>query len=130
MFISPAYAQDAANGGGFDLMALLPLILIFAVFYFLLIRPQQKKMKEHKVKVAAMRRGDKVVTGGGIIATVTKIVDDNEAVVEITDGIKVRIIKSTVSDVLAKPEPASGGKGQAEGDGESKRGADKLVGRR
>ncbi|MCH7539572.1 MAG: preprotein translocase subunit YajC [Proteobacteria bacterium] len=130
MFISPAYAQDAANGGGFDLMALLPLILIFAVFYFLLIRPQQKKMKEHKVKVAAMRRGDKVVTGGGIIATVTKIVDDNEAVVEITDGIKVRIIKSTVSDVLAKPEPASGRRGQAEGDGESKRGADKLVGRR
>ena len=130
MLISPAYAQDAANGGGFDLIQLLPLVLIFAVFYFLLIRPQQKKMKEHKIKVAAMRRGDKIVTGGGIIATVTKIVDDNEAVVEITDGIKVRIIKSTVSDVLAKPEPAGGGRGQAEGDGESKRGADKLVGRR
>ena len=130
MLISPAYAQDAANGGGFDLIQLLPLVLIFAVFYFLLIRPQQKKMKEHKVKVAAMRRGDKIVTGGGIIATVTKIVDDNEAVVEITDGIKVRIIKSTVSDVLAKPEPAGGGRSQAEGDSESKRGADKLVGRR
>ena len=129
MLISPAYAQDTAVGGGFDLMALLPLILIFAVFYFLLIRPQQKRAKEHKVKVAAMRRGDRIVTGGGIIATVTKIVDDNEAVVEITDGVKVRIVKSTVSDVLAKPEPA-GGRGQAEGDGESKRGVDKLVGRR
>lgn len=130
MLISPAYAQDTAVGGGFDLIQLLPLVLIFAVFYFLLIRPQQKKMKEHKIKVAAMRRGDKIVTGGGIIATVTKIVDDNEAIVEITDGIKVRIIKSTVSDVLVKPEPAGGGRGQAEGDGESKRGADKLVGRR
>ena len=78
MFISPAYAQAAAEGGGSGLVTLLPLVLIFVVFYFLLIRPQQKKMKQHKAMVGAVRRGDKVVTAGGLFATVTKIVDENE----------------------------------------------------
>lgn len=104
MFVSPAYAQ-AAGGGGSGIEAFLPLILIFVVFYFLLIRPQQKKMKDHKATLAAIRRGDKVVTGGGIIGTVTKVIDDNEVTVQIADNVKVRVQRGLISSVLAKPEP-------------------------
>jgi preprotein translocase subunit YajC len=103
MFISPAYAQGVGGGGTFE--ALLPLVLIFAVFYFLLIRPQQKKMKQHKEMLGAMRRGDRVVTGGGIIGTITKVLNDNEVTVEIADGVKVRVQRSLISAVLAKTEP-------------------------
>jgi len=105
MFVTPAYAQDAAGGGGGGLEAFLPLILIFVVFYFLLIRPQQKKMKNHKSMLGALRRGDKVVTGGGIIGTVTKVIDDNEISVEIADDIKVRVQRSLISSVLSKTQP-------------------------
>ncbi len=105
MFVTPAYAQAAAGGGGSGLEAFLPLILIFVVFYFLLIRPQQKKMKDHKNMLGALRRGDKVVTGGGIIGTVTKVFDDDEVSVEISDGIKVRVQRSLISSVLSKTEP-------------------------
>ena len=107
MFVSPAYAQavGGAGGGGFE--AFLPLILIFIVFYFLLIRPQQKKMKAHKSMLGALRRGDKVVTGGGIMGTVTKVIDDNEISVEIADGIKVRVQRSLISSVLSKTEPVN-----------------------
>ena len=113
MFISPAYAQAAAGGGsGFE--ALLPLVLIFVVFYFLLIRPQQKKMKSHKEMLGAIRRGDKVVTGGGIIGTVTKVIDDEDVTVEIADGVKVRVQRGLVSSVMSKTEPA---KGAAKGGG-------------
>ena len=86
MFISPAYAQDAGGGGLGGIEALLPLVLIFVVFYFLLIRPQQKKMKQHKEMLGAIRRGDKVVTGGGIIGAVTKVANDGELTVEIAEG--------------------------------------------
>ncbi len=106
MFISPAYAQGAGGGAG-TFEALLPLILIFAVFYFLLIRPQQKKMKQHKEMLGAMRRGDRVVTGGGIIGTITKVLNDNEVTVEIADGVKVRVQRSLISAVLAKTEPGA-----------------------
>ena len=108
MLISPAYAQAAGGGfgsGGFE--ALLPLVLIFVVFYFLLIRPQQKKMKQHREMLSAVRRGDKVVTGGGIIATVTKIVYENEVQVEIAEGVRVRVQRQTLSAVLTHPEPAN-----------------------
>ena len=112
MFVSPAYAQTAAPaGGGSDMLVqFLPLILIFIVFYFLLIRPQQKKMKEHKAMLAAIRRGDRVVTGGGIIGVVTKVADD-ELTVEIAENVRVRCLRSTVNLVLAKTEPTgkSGG---------------------
>ncbi len=107
MFVTPAYAQAAEGGGGGGLEAFLPLILIFIVFYFLLIRPQQKKMKEHKSMLEAVRRGDKVVTGGGIFGTVTKVIDDNEISVEIADGIKVRVQRSLISSVLSKTEPVN-----------------------
>lgn len=107
MFISTAYAQDAAAGdptGG--LISLLPLVLIFVVFYFLLIRPQQKKMKEHKAMLEALRRGDRVVTGGGIVGTVTKVGPEEEVQVEIADGVRVRVVRGTIQGVLAKTEPA------------------------
>lgn len=106
MLISPAYAQAAGSSAGSGIEAFLPLILIFVVFYFLLIRPQQKKMKEHKNMLANIRRGDRVVTGGGIIGKVTKVVEDkDEVVVEIADGLKVDVVRSTISVVLDKTEP-------------------------
>ena len=84
----------------------LPLILIFAIMYFLLIRPQQKKLKDHQAMVNAVRRGDLVVTQGGIIGKVVKVREDGEVEVEIADGVKVRVIKSTLADVKSKTEPA------------------------
>ncbi|GAA6149629.1 preprotein translocase subunit YajC [Pseudooceanicola nitratireducens] len=84
----------------------LPLILIFAIMYFLLIRPQQKKLKDHQAMVNAVRRGDLVVTQGGIIGKVVKVREDGEVEVEIAEGVKVRVIKSTLADVKSKTEPA------------------------
>ncbi len=114
MFVSPAFAQAGGNGGsGFE--ALLPLVLIFVVFYFLLIRPQQKKQKQHKVMLGAIRRGDRVVTGGGIVGTVTKVIDDKELAVEITDGVKVRVQRALIASVISKTAPVQGAKkGRAE----------------
>ena len=85
----------------------VPLILIFAIMYFLLIRPQQKKVKEHKAMVGAVRRGDQVVTQGGLIGKVTKVKEDNELEVEVADGVKVRVVQSTLADVRSKTEPAN-----------------------
>ena len=85
----------------------LPLILIFAIMYFLLIRPQQKKMKQHQNMVEALRRGDQVITQGGVIGTVSKVKEDGELEVEIAEGVKVRVVKSTIAQVLNKTEPAS-----------------------
>lgn len=84
----------------------LPLILIFAIMYFLLIRPQQKKTKEHQAMIGALRRGDQVITQGGIIGKVAKVREDGEIEVEISEGVKVRVVKSTVAQVLNKTEPA------------------------
>ncbi|MCF2872186.1 preprotein translocase subunit YajC [Octadecabacter sp. G9-8] len=84
----------------------IPLILIFAIMYFLLIRPQQTKLKQHQAMVAALRRGDQVVTQGGLIGKVSKVVDDNEVVVELGEGVKVRVVRSTIAQVLNKTEPA------------------------
>ncbi|MCC1491600.1 preprotein translocase subunit YajC [Cognatishimia sp. F0-27] len=84
----------------------VPLILIFAIMYFLLIRPQQKKMKEHTKMVEALRRGDKVVTQGGMIGKVTKVKEANELEVEIAEGVRVTVIKHTITQVLSKTEPA------------------------
>ncbi|WP_425545005.1 preprotein translocase subunit YajC [Caenispirillum bisanense] len=97
--------------GGLE--AFLPLILIFVVFYFLLIRPQQKRMKQHKELLANIRRGDRIVTNGGIIGQVTKV-QDGELQVEIAEGVKVKVLRDMVANVLAKTEPVSGGKGDAD----------------
>jgi preprotein translocase subunit YajC len=111
MFITPAYAQSGGAGGGFE--AFIPLILIFVVFYFLLIRPQQKKAKEHKARLDAIRRGDRIVVGG-ILGTVSKVNDNREIDVEIAQGVKIKVLQDMVADVLSKPEPVKGGtKGDA-----------------
>lgn len=105
MFVTPAYAQ-AAGGAGGAFTSFIPLILIFAIMYFLLIRPQQKKLKEHQAMVEAVRRGDQVITQGGIVGKVAKVKDDGEVEVEIAEGVKVRVIKSTIANVVSKTEPA------------------------
>ena len=102
MWISPAYAQGAEADGGGMLVSFLPLILIFVVFYFLLIRPQQKKAKDHKAMLGQVGRGDRIVTGGGIVGTVTKINSDTEMTVEIAAGTKVRVMRDTVAQVVDK----------------------------
>lgn len=106
MFVLPAHAQAAdaaAVGVSSGLMQFLPLVLIFAVFYFLLIRPQQKRMKAHRDMLANIRRGDNVVTSGGIIGSVTRV-QDGELQVEIADGVKVRVARDMIANVNAKGE--------------------------
>ncbi|CAK0766790.1 Sec translocon accessory complex subunit YajC [Azospirillaceae bacterium] len=121
MFVSTAHAQAASAGAspGADLMSFVPLVLIFIVFYFLLIRPQQKRMKDHKEMLTTLRRGDRVVTGGGLIGTVSKIVGDDEVVLELAENVKVRAVKSTLQSVLAKTEPVRGGKSDDDDDKEA-----------
>ncbi|MGI9382726.1 MAG: preprotein translocase subunit YajC [Methyloligellaceae bacterium] len=109
MLITPAYAQGAQGGGDF-FVTLLPFILIFVIMYFLIIRPQQRRVKEHREMVAGVRRGDMVVTSGGIIGKVTKVSDDNELQVEIADGVRVKVVRGTLSEVRTKGEPVESGK--------------------
>lgn len=112
MLISPAYAQAAGAGEASPLVTFLPLILIFVVFYFLLLRPQQKKVKQHRAMVEALRRGDRVVTAGGLIGTVSKVSTDAELQLEIAEGVRVRVLRHTIQDVLTRSEPAEPGKGE------------------
>ena len=105
--ISPANAQAAGGFGGFDFMSILPLVLIFAVFYFFLIRPQQKKAQEQKNLLSALRRGDRIVTNGGLIGIIHKVVNDQELQVEIADGVRVRVVRSMVASLLSKTEPVA-----------------------
>ena len=106
--ISPANAQAATGGfGSFDFMSVLPLVLIFAVFYFFLIRPQQKKAQEQKNLLSALRRGDRIVTNGGLIGVIHKVISDQELQVEIAEGVRVRVVRSMVASLLSKTEPVS-----------------------
>lgn len=105
MFINPAHAQAAGDGASL-ISTMIPFILIFAIMWLLLIRPQQKKMKEHRALVEGLRRGDQVVTAGGLIGKVTKVKEDGEIEVEIAENVKVRVVKQTVTAVLSKTEPA------------------------
>ena len=109
MWISTAYAQGTGIFDQNALVQFLPLILIFVVFYFLLIRPQQRKAKDQKAMLGALRRGDRVVTGGGIIGTVARVdsPEAEEVVVEIAENVRVRVLRSTITTVLAKPDPAA-----------------------
>ncbi|WP_323042170.1 preprotein translocase subunit YajC [Gemmobacter sp.] len=107
MFATPAFAQAAGGGAAGAFTSFVPLILIFGIMYFLLIRPQQKKAKEHRTMVEALRRGDTVLTQGGIIGKVVKVKEDGEVEVEIADGVKVRILKATIAQVLTRTEPAA-----------------------
>ena len=115
MLISEAWAQAAGGAGGSDfLVQLFPLVLIFIVFYFLLIRPQQAKMRQQREMLAGVKRGDRVVTGGGIIGLVTKVIGDNELQVELAEGVRVRIIKQTITDIVTRGESVRGGKDSEE----------------
>lgn len=109
MFVTPAFAQTAgaAGGAGSAFASFMPLVLIFAIMYFLLIRPQQKKMKDLKNMVEALRKGDQVLTQGGIIGKVHRVGDDGVLDVEIADGVKVKVLKHTIVQVMNKTEPAS-----------------------
>ncbi|MFI5030464.1 MAG: preprotein translocase subunit YajC [Reyranellales bacterium] len=116
MFISEAWAQGAGAGGSDFLVQLFPLVLIFVVFYFLLIRPQQSKAKQQREMLAGVKRGDRVVTGGGIIGLVTKVIGDNELQVELAEGVRVRIIKQTITDIITRGESVRGAKESDEDD--------------
>ena len=107
MFSTPAFAQTSPLGGGGDMIyQLLPFVLIFVIMYFLILRPQQKRVKAHQEMVKNVRRGDTVVTNGGLIGKVTKVVDDNELEVDI-GGVKVTALRSTIADVRVKGEPVA-----------------------
>ncbi|MDB5653694.1 MAG: protein translocase subunit yajC [Tardiphaga sp.] len=108
MFITPAFAQAAAAGGDTNsmLMSLLPFALIFVIMYFLILRPQQKKVKDHAELVKNIRRGDTVVTTGGLVGKVTKVVDDEQIEFEISDGVRVRQMRTMIAGVRTKGEPA------------------------
>ena len=109
MLVSPAWAQS--GGGGFGGMeSLLPLVLIFVVFYFLLIRPQQKKAKVHREMLGNLRRGDRIVTNGGLVGNVTRVPNDTELIVEIADGVKVRVMRGMIAESMAKSGPVSSSK--------------------
>ena len=104
---APAFAQAQGGGAASIATQLVPLLLIFGIMYFLLIRPQQKKLKDHQRMVEALRRGDVVATQGGIIGKVTKVKDGGELEVEIADNVRVRVLAGTIAQVMSKTEPAN-----------------------
>ena len=109
MFVTPAHAQAAAGGGDVFTSLVIPMVLIFGIMYFLLIRPQQKKLKEHQAMIGALRRGDQIVTAGGLLGKVTKVKEGDEIEIELAQGVNVRVIKSTIAQVRSKTEPANQG---------------------
>jgi preprotein translocase subunit YajC len=105
MLISPAYAQGAGFGGDSMLVSLLPFILIFVIMYFLILRPQQKRVKMHQEMVKNLRRGDTVVTSGGLVGKVTKVIDDDQIEVELAEGVRIRQMRQMIAEVRTKGEP-------------------------
>jgi len=106
MFISPAYAQAASPFGGDSmLVSLLPFILIFVIMYFLILRPQQKRQKQHQEMIKNVRRGDTVITNGGLVGKVTKVIDDEKIEVEVSSDVRVVQLRAMLADVRAKGEP-------------------------
>jgi preprotein translocase subunit YajC len=105
MIVTPAFAQGLGAGGGEMLQMVLPFALIFGIMYFLILRPQQKKAKQHQEMVKNMRRGDSVITSGGLMGKITKVVDDNEIEVEVSDGVRIRQMRGMIAEVRAKGEP-------------------------
>jgi preprotein translocase subunit YajC len=105
MLITPAFAQAGGAPGGDMLFQLLPFILIFVIMYFLILRPQQKRVKQHQEMVKNVRRGDTVITSGGLMAKVTKVIDDDKIEIELADGVRAIQMRQMVSDVRAKGEP-------------------------
>ena len=104
--ITPAFAQAPGAGGGTDmLIQLVPFLLIFVIMWFLIIRPQQRRAKAHQELIKNVRRGDTIVTSGGLIAKVSKVIDDAEVEAEIAEGVRVRIVRGMIQDVRSKSEP-------------------------
>ena len=108
MFITPAFAQGSPLGGDNMLISLMPFILIFVIMYFLILRPQQKRVKAHQEMVKNLRRGDTVITSGGLVGKVTKVLDDDQIEVEIAEDVRIRQMRQMVSEVRAKGEPVKG----------------------
>ncbi len=107
MWVTPAFAQTAGGGGIDMLTTLLPFALIFVIMYFLILRPQRQTQKRREEMLKAIRRGDTVVTNGGIVGKVTKVVDDKEVELQIAEGVKVRAMRSLIAEVRAKAEPVA-----------------------
>ena len=127
MLISPAYAQvpGVTPGGGFELF--MPFILIIVIFYFLLWRPQQKKVKQHREMLGNLKRGDRIVTGGGIVGRIARIEGDGELIVEIAPEVRVRVVRSTVSELAVRGEPVkTNAKGEAKTDAKGEAKADTV----
>ena len=103
--ITPAFAQGAAAPGGDMVLQFVPFVLIFVIMWFLIIRPQQRRVKEHREMVNNVRRGDTIVTSGGIVGKVTKATDDPELEVEIADGVRVKLVRGMISEVRTRGEP-------------------------
>ena len=104
-FVSPAYAQTPSLLGGEGMSFLVPMVLVFVIMYFLILRPQQKRVKQHAEMVKNVRKGDTVITSGGLVGKVTKVVDDDQIEIELAEGIRVRQMRQMVTDVRAKGEP-------------------------
>lgn len=105
MFITPAFAQSPLGGGDSLISFLAPMVMIVAIMYVIVLRPQQKKAKEHQELIKNLRRGDTVYTSGGLVGKVTKVVDDEQVEIEIADGVRVRQVRSLVTGIRAKGEP-------------------------
>jgi preprotein translocase subunit YajC len=129
MFITPAHAQSLFGGDASStLVQVAPLALIFVVFYFFLIRPQQQKAKQQKAMLNSIRRGDRIVTGGGLLGTVSKVMGNEELQVDLAEGVRVRVVRSTVASVLSRTEPApsKGGKDDDDDDDDADSSGDKA----
>jgi preprotein translocase subunit YajC len=106
LFITEAYAQTGGGLGSTDMLVqFAPLVIVFAIMYFMLLRPQQKRAAEHKAMIKNVRRGDTIVSNGGIVGRVTKVIDENELEAEIAEDVRVRVVRSMIADVRAKGEP-------------------------
>ncbi len=105
MLITPAFAQGTGGSGSDMLLSLMPFILIFVIMYFLILRPQQKRVKQHADMVKGLRRGDTVVTSGGLIGKITKVVDDSEIEIQVGEDLRVRQMRSMIAEVRTKGEP-------------------------
>lgn len=121
MFITELQANSAPATGGFDVMAFMPLILIFGIFYFLILRPQQKKAKVHQQLLASLSKGDRVVTSGGLIGVISKVISDQEIEVEIASDVKVKVLRAMVAEVMSKPNPVVQAKQEDAEDGDAKK---------
>lgn len=110
MFVTPAFAQGIGGGAGDILTSLAPILILIVIFWLLIFRPQQKRMKAHQAMLAAVRRGDTIVTTGGLVGKVTKATEGDDLEVEVASGVKVKIVTSMISDVRSKPEPVNDNK--------------------